>query len=127
MVLRAQSTTTDYIRAKTNFNLSPICCAHKSSNHKFSKKKKKRKRKKKKKKKKISPDTNLHKTKHQTQHFRRISPFGTAPIKKAHKARTRSYRGPFRRFINTRFKKKKVLKKKRNGQKQYKIYLKKYI
>ena len=52
--------------------------------------------------------------KHQTQNFRRISPFGIAPIKKAHKARTRWYRGPFRRFINTRFSKsifKQILKK----------------
>ena len=37
---------------------------------------------------------NIHK--HQTQHFRRISPFGIAPVKKAHKARTRWCRGPFR-------------------------------
>ena len=46
---------------------------------------------------------NIHK--HGTQNFRRISPFGIAPVKKAHKARTRWYRGPFRRFINTRFEK----------------------
>ena len=44
---------------------------------------------------------NIHK--HRTQNFRRISPFGTISVKKAHKARTRWYRGPFRRFINTRF------------------------
>ena len=44
---------------------------------------------------------NIHK--HGTQKFRRISPFGITPIKKAQKARTRWYRGPFRRFINTRF------------------------
>ena len=50
--LPAQSTTTDYIRAKTHFNLSPIYYAHKSSNHKFFKNKK------------ITPDTNLHRTKH---------------------------------------------------------------
>ena len=56
---------------------------------------------------------NMHED--QTQNFRRISFFGITPVKKAHKARTRWYRGPFRRFINTRFKK-KVLK--RNGQKQ---------
>ena len=61
------------------------------------------------------PDTNLHKIsltqiyikqnihKHRTQNFRRISPFGIIPVKKAHKARTRWYRGPFRPFINTRF------------------------
>ena len=44
---------------------------------------------------------NIHK--HWTQKFRRISPFGITPVKKAHKARTRWYRGPLRRFINTRF------------------------
>ena len=41
--------------------------------------------------------------KHRTQNFRRISPFSITPVEKAHKARTRWYRGPFRRFINTRF------------------------
>ena len=44
---------------------------------------------------------NIHK--HRTQNFRRISPFGITPVEKAHQARTRWYRGPFRRFINTRF------------------------
>ena len=44
---------------------------------------------------------NIHK--HRTQNFRRISPFGTNPVKKAHKARTRWYRGPFGRLIDTRF------------------------
>ena len=44
---------------------------------------------------------NIHK--HRTQIFRRTSPFGITPVKKAHKAWTRWYRGPFRRFINTRF------------------------
>ena len=44
---------------------------------------------------------NIHK--HWTQNFRRISPFGITPVDNAHKARTRWYRGPFRRFINTRF------------------------
>ena len=34
--------------------------------------------------------------KYQTQHFRRISPFGITPVKEAHKARTRWYHGPFR-------------------------------
>ena len=43
---------------------------------------------------------------HLTQNFRRISPFGITPVEKAHKARTRWYRGPLRRFINTKFKKK---------------------
>ena len=48
---------------------------------------------------------NIHK--HRTQNFRRISPFGITPVKKkVHKAMTRWYRGPFRRFINTRFKEK---------------------
>ena len=56
---------------------------------------------------------NIHK--HGTQNFRRISPFGIDPVKKkkklkAHKARTRWYRGPFRRFINTRFLKKSIKK-----------------
>ena len=51
---------------------------------------------------------NIHK--HRTQNFRRISPFGITPVKKAYKARTRWYRGPFRRFINTRFKKKSLKK-----------------
>ena len=32
-----------------------------------------------------------------------FSPFGITPVEKAHKARTRWYRGPFRRFIDTRF------------------------
>ena len=53
--------------------------------------------------------------KHQTQNFRTISPFGITPvkknIKKAHKARTCWHRGPFRRFIDTRFKKYKKNKK----------------
>ena len=44
---------------------------------------------------------NIHK--HQTQNFQKISRFGITPVEKAHKARTRWYRGPFRRFINTRF------------------------
>ena len=51
---------------------------------------------------------NIHK--HRTQNFRRISPYGITPVEKAHKARTRWYRGPFRRFINTRFLKKKYKK-----------------
>ena len=78
------------------FNLSLIYTVFKSSNHKLSQNHK------------ISPDTNLHKTKqnihkHRTQNFRRVSSFGITPVEKAHKARTRWYRGPFRRFINTRF------------------------
>ena len=48
--------------------------------------------------------------KHRTQNFRRISPFGITPVEKAHKARTSWYHGPFRRFINTRFKKKSIRK-----------------
>ena len=44
---------------------------------------------------------NIHKPR--TQNSRKISPFGITPVEKAHKARTRWYRGPFRRFINTRF------------------------
>ena len=83
------------------FNLSPIYSACKSSNHTLFINHK------------ISPDTNLHKTKHtQTSNtkFQRISPFSITPVKKARKARTRWYRGPFRRFINTRFFKKKYEK-----------------
>ena len=49
---------------------------------------------------------NIHK--HRTQNFRRISPFGITPVEKAHKARTRWYRGPFRRFINTTCLKKSI-------------------
>ena len=76
------------------FNLAPIYSARKSSIHKLSINHK------------ISHDTNLHKTKHtktSDTNFRRISPFGITPVEKAHKARTRWYRGPFRRFINIRF------------------------
>ena len=40
---------------------------------------------------------------YQTQNFQRICPFNIAPVKKAHKARTRWYRGPFCQIINTRF------------------------
>ena len=79
---RAQSTTKDYIRAKTNLNLSPIYSAH---NHKTTNSLKTTKSvltqidvKK---------QTNLHKR--QTQNFRRISPFGFCPCQKPHKARTR--------------------------------------
>ena len=93
----AQSTTKDYTRAKTMFNLSPIYSARKSSNHLLSINHKS-----------VLIQTyikqNIHK--HQTQNFRRISPFGITPAKKAHKARTLWYRGPFRRFINTRWSKK---------------------
>ncbi|WP_419623878.1 hypothetical protein, partial [Thiolapillus sp.] len=53
-------------------------------------------------------EQNIHK--HRTQNFRRISPFGITPVEKAHKARTRWYSGPFRRFIDTRFKKKSIKK-----------------
>ena len=45
--------------------------------------------------------------------FRRISPFGTTPFKKAHKGKTRWYCGPFRRSINTRFKQKSIKKKRK--------------
>ena len=41
---------------------------------------------------------NIHKRR--IQNFRRISPFGITPFEKAHKAKTRWYRGPFRRSIN---------------------------
>ena len=76
------------------FSLSPVYSAHKSSNHKLFINYK------------ISSDTNLYKQnihKHRTIFFRRISPFGITPVEKALKARSRWYRGPLRRFINTRF------------------------
>ena len=44
---------------------------------------------------------NIHK--HQTQNFWGISPFGMAPVKKAHMARAHWYCGPFCRCINPRF------------------------
>ena len=56
------------------FSLSPIYSACKSSNHKLPQNHK------------ISPDTNLHNTyTNIKQNFRRISPFGIAPVKKTHK------------------------------------------
>ena len=61
---------------------------------------------------------NIHK--HQTQNFRRISPFGITPVEKAHKARTRWYRGPFRPFINTRFLKKECTEAIKNSKILYK-------
>ena len=79
-----------------NFNPSPSYSAHKSSNHNLPQIYQ------------INLDTNLYQTKHtythkrRTQNFRRIGPFGIAPVKKSHTARTRWYRGPFGRFINTR-------------------------
>ena len=91
-------------RQKTMFSLSPVYSARKSSNHKLSINHK------------ISSDTNLHKQnrhKHQTQIFRRISPFGITPVEKAHKARTRWYRRPFRRFIDIPDFKKVLKKRKR--------------
>ena len=60
-------------RLKTMFNLSPICSARKSSNHKLIQNYK------------ICPDTKSHKQnihKHQTKIFRRISPFGITSLKK---------------------------------------------
>ena len=44
----------------------------------------------------IIPPKKTNKHKHQTQNVRGISPLGIAPVKKAHKARTRWCRGPFR-------------------------------
>ena len=64
---------------------------------------------------------NIHK--HRTQYFRRISPFGITPVEKAHKARTRWHRGPFRRFINTRFLK-SIKKEWTEAIKNYKILYK---
>ena len=64
--------------------------------------------------------------KHQIENFRGTSPFGITPVKNAHKARTRWYRGPFRRFIDTRFLK-KVLKKKKEWTDAIQNYKKYYI
>ena len=64
---------------------------------------------------------NIHK--HQTQNFRRISPFGIIPVEKALKARTHWYRGPFRRFINTRFEKKYKKGVDRSNEKFKKYYV----
>ena len=64
---------------------------------------------------------NIHK--HRTQNFRRISPLGITPVEKAHKARTRWYRGPFRRFIDTRFKKKYKKGMDRSNEKNLKCYI----
>ena len=79
------------------FNLSPIYSALKSSNHKlfFLKTQNQSCTQ-------MYIKQNIHK--HRKQNFRRISPFGTTPVEKAHKARTHWYCGPFRRFINTRLK-----------------------
>ena len=64
---------------------------------------------------------NIHK--HRTQNFRRISPFGITPVEKAHKARTRWHRGPFRRFIDTRFFKKYKKGIDRSNKKILKYYI----
>ncbi|WP_419583413.1 hypothetical protein, partial [Thiolapillus sp.] len=79
---------------KTMFNLSPIYSARKSSTTNYPQTTKSVMTQ-------IYIKQNIHK--HQTQNFRRISPFGITPVEKAHKARTNWYRGPFRRFIDTRF------------------------
>ena len=69
---------------------------------------------------------NIHK--HRTQNFRRISPFRITPVEKAHKARTRWYRGLFRRFIDTRFFFKKYKKGMgRSNKKLFFLILHKYI
>ena len=70
--------------AKTMFNPSPIYSARKSPNHKLSMNHK------------ISHDTNLHKTKHTNighNIFEELVPSVSPLLKKAHKARTRWYRG----------------------------------
>ena len=82
-------------RLKTVFNPSPIYSAREPSNHKLLKNIQNQSCT------QIYIKQNIHK--HRKQNFRRNSPFGITPVKKAHKARTRRYRGPFRRFINTRF------------------------
>ena len=57
---------------------------------------------------KIRPDTELHNTKYtqiSNKTFEELVPFVLPLLKnrKAHKTRTRWYRGPFRRVINSRF------------------------
>ena len=57
---------------------------------------------------KISPDTNLHETEQTHRNIKRnifaeLVPSVVPLLKKAQKAETHWYRGPFRRFINTRF------------------------
>ena len=107
--LWAQSTTKDYVRAERNFDLSPIYSAHKSSNHKFSKTHK------------ISPDTNSHKTYTNIKHkIFELVPLVLLLLKKAHKARTCWYHGPFHWFIITTFLKHK---KKRERTEAIKIFL----
>ena len=79
--------------AKNNVQ-SPIYSSHKSLNNKLSQNHK------------ISPDTNLQKPLTNIKHkILEESVPSVLPLlkKKAHMARTRWYRGPFRRFINTRF------------------------
>ena len=68
---------------------------------------------------------NIHK--HWTQNFRRISPFGITPVEKAHKARTRWHRGPFRRSIDTRFLKKYKKGMDRSNKKNNYIFIYKCI
>ena len=74
---------------KTMFNPSPIYSTRKSSNHKLSKNHK------------ISPDTKPHKKYTNTKHtfFEEL----IAPVKKAPKAGTCWYHGPFHRFVNISF------------------------
>ena len=100
-------------RLKTMFNLSPIYSTCKSSNHSLSKNHK------------ISPDTNLHEQnihKHQTQDFRKISPFGITPVKKARKARTRWYHrlSIYQHQILKKYKKKKWTEAIKNSKILYK-------
>ena len=95
------------------FSLSSIYSARKSSNHKLSINHK------------ISHDTNLHKAKHtqtsDTKFSKNKSLRCLTPVEKAHKARTRLYRGPLRRFIDTRFKKKSIKKEWTEAIKSYYI------
>ena len=77
------------LQLKTIFNLSPIYSARKPSNQTSSINHK------------ISPDTNLHQTKHIQTSNTKFSKKSLRyhPVKKAHKARTHWYLGPFRRFM----------------------------
>ena len=90
LVYRDESTTKDYITAKHNVqSVSYLLCTQVIKPQIIQKPQN-------------QSCTQIYKKhKHRTQNFQRIRPFGITPVKKACKARTRWYRGPFRRFINT--------------------------
>ena len=98
------------------FNLSPIYSARESANQKLSQNHK------------INPDTNPCKTKNtqtsNTIFFEELVP-SVLPLlkkKKAHKARTQWYHGPFHQFINTIF-----LRSTKKGMDRINFFFFKYI